>query len=307
MQRILGYFFYIIPVCCLFPFFSAPLALFLGIVLAFLYKGEEVVRTKKITKYLLQASVVCMGFQMSMNEVIQTGKTGFAITVVSVLVTVLFGIVVGKMLKVEKNTTLLISSGTAICGGSAIAAVAPVLDAKSNQISFSLAVIFVLNAVALFIFPAIGHLLNMDQTHFGYWAAIAIHDTSSVVGACSAYGEEALQVGTTVKLVRTLWIIPLALCIALFNKNKTSKINIPWFILFFVVAILIGNYIPGMEETNGHLSWLGKKGMMVSLFFIGTSIKMEDVKKTGFKAFLLGIILWIVIGILSLAWITEVF
>jgi uncharacterized integral membrane protein (TIGR00698 family) len=307
MQRILSYFFYIIPVCCLFPFFSAPLALFLGIVLAFLYKGEEVVKTKTLTKYLLQASVVCMGFQMSMHEVIQTGKTGFTITVVSVVVTVLLGIVVGKFLKIEKNTTMLISSGTAICGGSAIAAVAPVLDAKGNQISFSLAVIFVLNAVALFIFPVIGHWLNMDQTHFGYWAAIAIHDTSSVVGACSAYGEEALKVGTTVKLVRTLWIIPLALCIAFFNKNKASKINIPWFILFFVIAILVGNYVPGMEETNNHLTWLGKKGMMVSLFFIGTSIKIEEVKKTGPKAFLLGIILWIAIGVLSLVWITEVF
>lgn len=307
MQRIIGYFFYVIPVCCLFPFFSAPLALFLGILLAFFYKGEAVVKTGKLTKYMLQASVVCMGFQMSMHEVIQTGKTGFAITVVSVLVTVLLGIVVGKALKVEKNTTLLISSGTAICGGSAIAAVAPVLDAKDNQISFSLAVIFVLNAVGLFIFPVIGHWLDMDQTHFGYWAAIAIHDTSSVVGACSAYGEKALQVGTTVKLVRTLWIIPLALCIALFNKNKASKINIPWFILLFVLAIIAGNYIPGMAETNGHLSWLGKKGMMISLFFIGTSIKIEEVKKTGPRAFLLGIILWITIGVLSLIWIKEVF
>lgn len=307
MQRIIGYFFYVIPVCCLFPFFSAPLALFLGILLAFFYKGEDVVKTGKLTKYMLQASVVCMGFQMSMHEVIQTGKTGFAITVVSVLVTVLLGIVVGKALKVEKNTTLLISSGTAICGGSAIAAVAPVLDAKDNQISFSLAVIFVLNAVGLFIFPVIGHWLDMDHTHFGYWAAIAIHDTSSVVGACSAYGEKALQVGTTVKLVRTLWIIPLALCIALFNKNKASKINIPWFILLFVLSIIAGNYIPGMAETNGHLSWLGKKGMMISLFFIGTSIKIEEVKKTGPRAFLLGIILWITIGVLSLIWITEVF
>ena len=307
MQRILSYFFYIIPVCCLFPFFSAPLALFLGILLAFFYKGKEVVKTGKLTKYLLQASVVCMGFQMSVHEVIHTGKTGFTITIVSVVATVLLGIVVGKALKVEKNTTLLISSGTAICGGSAIAAVAPVLGAENNQISFSLAVIFVLNAVGLFIFPAIGHFFDMDQTHFGYWAAIAIHDTSSVVGACSAYGEEALQVGTTVKLVRTLWIIPLALCIAFLNKNKSSKISIPWFILFFVVAIIIGNYVPGMDETNTHLSWLGRKGMMVSLFFIGTSIKIQEVKKTGPRAFLLGIILWIAIGVLSLWWITEVF
>ncbi|MFT4222388.1 YeiH family protein [Dysgonomonas sp.] len=307
MQKALSKLYYLIPVLCLFPFFSAPLALFLGILLAIFYKGEEVVKTGKLTKYLLQGSIVCMGFSMSVNEVIQTGKTGFMITVVSVIVTILSGILLGKIFKVEKNTTMLISSGTAICGGSAIAAVAPVLGAKNNEISFSLAVIFVLNAVALFIFPAIGHLLQMDQTHFGYWAAIAIHDTSSVVGACSAYGEQALQIGTTVKLTRTLWIIPLALCIAFFNKNKTSKINIPWFIFLFVLAIIVGNYIPGMAETNGHLSWLGKKGMMVSLFFIGASINIEEVKKTGVNTFMLGIMLWFIIAILSYFWIELAF
>lgn len=307
MQKVLGKLFYIIPVCCLFPFFSAPLALFLGILLAFFYRGEEVIKTSKLTKYLLQASIVCMGFSMSVQEVVKTGKTGFMITIVSVLVTVFAGILLGRILKVGKNTTMLISSGTAICGGSAIAAVAPVLGAKNNEISFSLAVIFVLNAVGLFIFPAIGHLLQMDQTHFGYWAAIAIHDTSSVVGACSAYGEQALHVGTTVKLTRTLWIIPLALCIAIFNKKSTSKISIPWFIFLFVVAIIIGNYIPGMAETNGHLSWLGKKGMMVSLFFIGASINIKEVKKTGVNTFMLGILLWIIIAVLSFFWVRYVF
>ncbi|HMM04379.1 MULTISPECIES: putative sulfate exporter family transporter [unclassified Dysgonomonas] len=307
MQKYLGKLYYIIPICCLFPFFSAPLALFIGILLAIFYKGEEVVKTGKLTKYLLQASIVCMGFSMSVHDVVQTGKTGFIITVVSVAVTMICGIILGRFLQVQKNTTMLISGGTAICGGSAIAAIAPVLGAKNNEISFSLAVIFVLNAVGLFIFPVIGHLLQMDQTHFGYWAAIAIHDTSSVVGACSAYGEQALQVGTTVKLTRTLWIIPLALCIAFFNKNKASKINIPWFIFLFVVAIIIGNYIPGMAETNDHLSWLGKKGMMVSLFFIGTSINMKEVKETGVNTFLLGIVLWIIIAVLSYCWIRFVF
>jgi len=307
MQKILGKLYYIVPVLCLFPFFSAPLALFIGILLAFFYRGEEVIESGKLTKYLLQASIVCMGFSMSVHDVVQTGKTGFLITVVSVFVTMICGIALGRLFKVEKNTATLISGGTAICGGSAIAAIAPVLGAKNNQISFSLAVIFVLNAIALFIFPLIGHLLQMDQTHFGYWAAISIHDTSSVVGACSAYGEQALQVGTTVKLTRTLWIIPLALCIAFFNKNKTSKINIPWFIFLFVVAIVIGNYIPGMEETNLHLSWLGKKGMMISLFFIGASINIQEVKKTGVNTFLLGIILWFIIAILSYCWIKFVF
>ena len=307
MQKILSKLYYIVPVCCLFPFFSAPLALFLGILLAFFYKGEKVLQTGKLTKYLLQGSIVCMGFAMSMADVVQTGKSGFLITVVSVTVTMLCGLLLGKMLGIDKNIKLLISSGTAICGGSAIAAVAPVIEAKNNEISFSLAVVFVLNAVGLFIFPVIGHLLNMDQTSFGYWAAIAIHDTSSVVGACSAYGEEALHVGTTVKLTRTLWIIPLALIIAFFNKNNASKISIPWFIFLFVVAIVIGNYVPGMEDTNQHLSWLGKKGMMISLFFIGTSININEVKKTGIKTFLLGIILWFIIAILSLYWIKLMF
>lgn len=307
MQKLLGKLFYIIPILCLFPFFSAPLALFCGILLSFLYKGEQVVKTGKLTKYLLQASIVCMGFAMPMQEVIQTGKTGFMLTTVSVTATMLLGLGVGYLLHIEKKMKILISGGTAICGGSAIAAIAPVIDAKSNEISFSLAVIFTLNAIALFIFPVIGHFLNMDQPAFGYWAAVAIHDTSSVVGACSAYGEQALQVGTTVKLTRTLWIIPLTLVIALFNRKGTSKINIPWFILLFIIAILIGNYIPGMTDTNQHLSWLGKKGMMISLFYIGTSINIKEVKKTGIKPFLLGIILWFAIAVLSLYWINNLY
>lgn len=307
MQKFLSKLFYIIPILCLFPFFSAPLALFLGILLAFFYTGEPVMKTGKLTKYLLQASVVCMGFTMSMAEVIQTGKTGFVITLLSIFLTLFVGVMFTKLFRVNPTTGMLISGGTAICGGSAIAAFGPVLDAKENQMSFALAVVFVLNAVGLFIFPVIGHMLNMDQLHFGYWAAIAIHDTSSVVGACASYGEEALQVGTTVKLTRTLWIIPVSFLLAINNRNKTAKISIPWFILFFVVAILVGNYIPGMEETNQHLSWLGRKGMMVSLFFIGTTIKWSEVKKTGPNAFALGISLWIVITIFSLFGILYMF
>lgn len=307
MQKILSKFYYIIPILCLFPFLSAPLALFLGILLTFLYKGAPVVQTGKLTKYLLQASVVCMGFTMSMSDVIQTGKTGFVITFLSIFFTLFVGVMFTKLFRVNPTTGMLISGGTAICGGSAIAAFGPVLDAKENQMSFALAVIFVLNAIALFVFPVVGHMLEMDQLHFGYWAAIAIHDTSSVVGACASYGEEALQVGTTVKLTRTLWIIPVAFLLAVYNKNKSAKISIPWFILFFVVAIVIGNYIPGMEETNQHLSWLGRKGMMISLFFIGTSIKWEEVKKIGPNAFGLGISLWIVITIATLLWIKYMF
>jgi len=305
MQKLLRSLYYVIPALCLFPFVSPPMALFAGIVLAFIYKGESVINSGKLTKYLLQASIVAMGFAMPLNEVIHTGKTGFMMTLVSVSLTLITGIVLGKIFKVDKNTSLLISSGTAICGGSAIAAVAPVLNAKSNQISFALAVIFILNAVALFIFPVIGHYFNLSQTSFGYWAAIAIHDTSSVVGACAAYGEKALQIGTTVKLTRTLWIIPLAFVIAFMNKSQegSSKINIPWFIALFLLAIIIGTYLPGMEETNSHMAWLGRKGMTISLFFIGTSIKISEVKAVGIYPFLQGICLWLIVTAVSLWWI----
>lgn len=311
MQKFIPKLYFVVLALCLFPFFSAPLALFTGILFAFFYKGEPILKTGALSKYLLQASVVLMGFGMSLPEVIQTGKTGFVLTFFSIFFTLFIGIFLAKLLKVEPITGQLISGGTAICGGSAIAAFGPVLDAKENQMSFALAVVFVLNSVGLFIFPIIGHLLNMDQVHFGYWAAIAIHDTSSVVGACETYGQEALQVGTTVKLTRTLWIIPVALLLAFYNKNKTAKINIPWFILFFIFAILISNfspaYIAGMEETNQHLSWLGKKGMVVSLFLIGSSIKTEAVKKAGLNAFALGILLWLIIATGTLFWIKNIF
>ncbi|NDW19007.1 putative sulfate exporter family transporter [Dysgonomonas sp. 216] len=307
MSKVLCPLFYVIPALCLFPFVSPPLALFSGIFLAFLYKGEPVFNSGKLTKYLLQISIVLMGFAMPVSEVIHTGKTGFVLTLVSVFLTLLLGILLGRIFKVEKNTSLLISGGTAICGGSAIAAIAPVINAENNQISFSLAVIFILNAVALFVFPVVGHLFSMDETTFGYWAAIAIHDTSSVVGACAEYGEKALQVGTTVKLTRTLWIIPVAFIIAFYNKNKASKISIPWFIALFVIAILIGSYVPGMEETNGHLSWLGRKGMTIALFFIGTSIKMDEVKKVGIYPFLQGVCLWILVTAISLWWMISYF
>lgn len=307
MQKLLSKLFYIVPVLCLFPFFSAPLALFLGIILGFTYKDEEVFRTGKLTKYLLQASVVCMGFAMNMHEVIQTGKQGFVLTFISIFFTLFCGLMLAKLFKVESITGQLISGGTAICGGSAIAAFGPVLNANKNQMSFALAVIFVLNAVALFIFPILGHYFSMTQVEFGEWAAIAIHDTSSVVGACETYGSEALQIGTTIKLTRTLWIIPVAFLLAMYNKNKTAKISIPWFILFFILAIVVGNYMPGMHETNQHLSWLGKKGMMVSLFFIGSSIKLEDVKKTGPNAFALGITLWIIISVSTFLGIKYLF
>lgn len=303
MKRTAEYLYFILPALCLFPFFSPPLALLCGIVLSLVGIENPIPDMGKLAKYILQISIVLVGFGMSLTEVLQTGKTGFVITAVTVFVTFLVGLLLGKIFKVDKSISTLVSGGTSICGGSAIAAIAPVINAKNNQISFALVVIFVLNAVALFIFPVIGHWLGMDQAHFGYWAAIAIHDTSSVVGACAIYGDVALQTGTTVKLTRTLWIIPLVLVISLINRNKASKITIPWFILFFLLAIIAVTYVPGLDSISEYLVYLGRRGMTVSLFFIGASIKLEEVKSVGIYPFLQGICLWIVISVLSLVWI----
>ena len=222
---------------CLMPFVSPVIALMIG--LMFSIFGIKYADLTKYSPLVLKASIVLMGFGMNLSQVISTSKTGFVITIVSVLTVMVSGLLLGKLLGVDSKITLLISSGTAICGGSAIAAIAPVINAKSNQISFSLVVIFVLNAVALIIFPLIGHYFNLSQEVFGYWAAIAIHDTSSVVGAGASYGAKALEVATTVKLVRTLWIIPLSVSIALLQKDKmTGKIKIPWFIGLFIAGII---------------------------------------------------------------------
>lgn len=297
-MRKLSVLYYIIPFLCLMPFFTAPIALASGILLT-IFKLEKPYEIKKYTSKILQWSIVLMGFGMSLEKVIETSQTGVLLTAASVILTFFFGLGLGYLYKVERNTTMLIASGTAICGGSAIAAVSPIIDAKNNQITFALTVIFVLNAVALFIFPVIGQALNMSQENFGYWSAIAIHDTSSVVGAGAAYGKEALEVATTVKLTRTLWIIPLSFIVLFLNRkeNKTNKIKIPWFILYFVIAIVIAYFLPQYQETYNHINWLGKKGMVLALFLIGTSFSIEDLKTAGLKSFLLGISLWIIISI----------
>ncbi|MBP1629604.1 MAG: hypothetical protein H6Q15_497 [Bacteroidetes bacterium] len=293
--------YYIFPSLCLLPFMSAPLALALGIFLV-LFKVHKPYDIKKYTSKILQWSIVLMGFGMSLEKVIETSSTGIWLTASSVFITFIFGLALGYLFKVEKNTTMLISSGTAICGGSAIAAVSPIINAKHNQISFALTVIFVLNAVALFIFPIIGHYFGMSEENFGYWAAIAIHDTSSVVGAGAAYGPKALEIATTVKLTRTLWIIPLSFLVLFLNRKHSNgaKVKIPWFILYFIIAIILAYYIPSWSETFNHLNWLGKKGMMVALFLIGTSFSLEEMKTAGLRSFLLGITLWIIISISTL-------
>ena len=283
---------------CLLPFVSPAIALFTGIFLSLLGIKHESI--SKLTAFVLQAAIVLMGFGMNLSQVIKASQTGFMLTAMSVVFTMSAGLLLGKLFGVEKKISMLIASGTAICGGSAIAAIAPVINAKNYQISFSLIVIFILNAVALLIFPVIGHYFHLSQETFGFWSAIAIHDTSSVVGAGASYGPRALEVATTVKLTRALWIIPLSISIALFNQDdKKGKIRIPWFIGLFVVAIIFAHFVPQWAPTFGHLSWLGKKGMVIALFLIGSNISIAEARQAGAKSFLLGIVLWAFIGTLS--------
>ncbi len=290
---------------CFLPFMSPAIALFIGLLFSFIKIKHDNIH--KYTSKILQASIVMMGFGMSLSSVISASKTGFIETLVSVTTVMLLGIFLGKLFKVEKNISLLIATGTAICGGSAIAAVAPILKSKSYQNSFALIVVFVLNAIALFLFPFIGRQLGLSQETFGNWAAIAIHDTSSVVGAGAIYGEHALQVATTLKLIRALWIIPLSLFIAFLNKNEGKKsIKFPWFILLFVLAIVFANIFPGFESSYTHFSWLGKRGMVIALFLIGSNITFSEIKKSGPRSFALGISLWAVIAVGSLFFLTQI-
>lgn len=287
---------------------SPPIALFLGLLFALLFGQAYPKFNKKVSKKLLQYSVVGLGFGMNLQASLQSGKEGMAFTIVSVVGTMLIGWLIGrKLLKVERDTSYLISSGTAICGGSAIAAVGPVLKAKDTEMSVALGTVFILNAIALFVFPVIGHALDMTQQQFGMWAAIAIHDTSSVVGAGAAYGEEALQVATTIKLTRALWIIPLALATSFIFKSKGQKISIPWFILFFVLAMIFNTYVLSTTEvgtTIGHyINDFARKSLTITLFFIGASLSRDVLKSVGIKPLVQGVLLWIIISLSTLAYI----
>lgn len=285
-------------IACLTPYISPAIALATGILLSALN-----VQNEQVSKYrtsILQWSIVLMGFGMNLSQVLATSKTGFTITIVSVVGTITAGVILGKIFKVEKITSLLISSGTAICGGSAIAAISPVVGAKDNQVSFSLVVVFVLNAIALFIFPIIGHYFNLNQELFGYWAAIAIHDTSSVVGAGAAYGSQALETATIVKLTRALWIVPLSLVLAWTYRKNKQTIKLPWFILLFVLSILFSHFIPQLSSTYFLLDIIGKRSMVVAIFLIGSNLSLSEIKKAGAGSFLQGVILWLIVSSTSL-------
>jgi uncharacterized integral membrane protein (TIGR00698 family) len=278
---------------------SPPIALALGLAFGLFVTNPFAKRTKSFSKTLLQVSVVGLGFGMNLHEVVRAGRSGFVYTALGIAATMAAGIALGRLLKVESTCALLISVGTAICGGSAIAAIGPVAGAKDEEMSVSLGTVFILNSVALLIFPFIGHSFDLNQAQFGLWAALAIHDTSSVVGAAAKYGAGALAVGTTVKLARALWIVPLTIGTALV-KRREAKIQWPWFILFFCVAAMISTYVPAGVEVYDLIRDVARIGLTVTLFLIGAGISKATLKTVGARPLLQGVVLWVIVGALSL-------
>jgi uncharacterized integral membrane protein (TIGR00698 family) len=276
-------------------FVSPPFALLGGLVYGLTLTHPFHVESKRLAKFLLQASVVALGFGMNLHEVLRAGRSGFFYTAFSITTVMLLGLALGRLAQVGKTSSFLISAGTAICGGSAIAAVGPIAEASEEEMAVSLGAVFILNSVALFLFPVIGFALHMTQNQFGLWAALAIHDTSSVVGATAKYGSAALAVGTTVKLARALWIVPLSLITAVTLKSK-ARIQWPWFIAIFCLAALLNSQLPVFAPVFAGLSRIGRIGLTVTLFLIGSGLNKETLKKVGVRPLLQGLTLWIIIG-----------
>ena len=280
-------------------FVSPPLALLGGLLYGFTLEHPFATESRTLSRYLLQASVVALGFGMNLDQVVRAGRSGFLYTAVGIASTMLLGIFLGRMIAVRRKVSFLITVGTAICGGSAIAAVAPITQATGEEIAVSLGTVFVLNSVALLLFPPVGAALHLSQSQFGLWAALAIHDTSSVVGAAAKYGNEALAIGTTVKLARALWILPIALFTAFKMKSKT-RVQWPWFILFFCLAAFANTYVSRFAPAYPILSRAGKIGLTVTLYLIGTGLSRATLKQVGTKPLVQGVILWAIVAIASL-------
>jgi uncharacterized integral membrane protein (TIGR00698 family) len=285
------------------PWATPPVALVLGVVFGLTLENPFLAATRKWTKRLLQIAVVGLGFGMNLQEVLRVGAHGFLYTLIGIIFAMGLGMALGRVFSVGRNAAMLISAGTAICGGSAIAAVGPVIGARDEEMSVSIGTVFLLNAVGLVLFPWLGKLLQLSQTQFGLWAALAIHDTSSVVGAGAKYGVVALGVATTVKLARALWIVPLTLAIAGVQHRQADlkKISWPWFILFFVGAAVISTYIPGGRPGWNELFSLAKVVLNITLFLIGTGITRKSLREVGVRPLMQGIALWIVVAVSSLA------
>ena len=291
--------FFVGLICSASGFLSPPFALAVGLIFGLVFAHPFLGDSKNLAKFLLQASVVALGFGMNLREVLRAGRSGFLYTAVGITFAMATGLLIGRFLKVAKTASFLITAGTAICGGSAIAAVAPIVQASDEEMAVSLGTVFILNSVALLLFPAIGWALHLSQEQFGLWSALGIHDTSSVVGATARYGPVALVVGTTVKLARALWIVPLSLSTAAIKKTK-RRIQWPWFILFFCMAAVVNTYLQQAAHLSASLSTLGKLGLTATLFLIGTGISRSTIKQVGARPFVQGVLLWIIVGGLSL-------
>jgi uncharacterized integral membrane protein (TIGR00698 family) len=279
---------------------SPPVALLGGLIYGLLLAHPYEAESRNLTKFLLQASVVALGFGMNLHEVLHAGRSGFVYTALSIAAAMLLGLGLGFILKVAEKPSFLISAGTAICGGSAIAAVGPIIGASDEEMAVSLGTVFILNSVALFLFPPVGWALHISESQFGLWSALAIHDTSSVVGATAKYGPTALAIGTTIKLARALWIVPLSVGTAAVLRSK-ARIQWPWFILFFCLAALLNTLLPQFNVAFGALSHMGRLGLTVTLFLIGASLNKETLKRVGIRPLLQGVTLWLIVGAGTLA------
>ncbi|MGR5068530.1 MULTISPECIES: YeiH family protein [Vibrio] len=293
---------------CFTPFASSPIALMIGFLLASFSLVPTELPIASFTKKLLSYSIIGLGFGIHFEQALAVTSDGIGLIITTIVGTLVIGMMIAKVIKLERTTAYLIASGTAICGGSAIAAVAPAIKAKDEQIGLALATVFVLNSLALFIFPVIGHALGLDQHTFGTWAAIAIHDTSSVVGAASAYGEEALTTATTLKLARALWIIPVALISAIIfsrgnGEEGKSKLVIPYFIFWYCAAIAFSDFFPQFEMVYQGIFTIAKQALVVCLFLIGCSISVSKLKSAGAKPLMFGVTLWVLISTISLGWL----
>jgi len=296
---------------------SPPIALTVGILFGLSFPHPYINESRGIARTLLQSSVVALGFGMNLHEVLKAGRSGFIHTALGISFALFLGLAFGKLLRVRGNSSFLITAGTAICGGSAIAAIGPILQADEEEMAVSLGTIFILNSIALLIFPPIGNALHLSQPQFGLWAALAIHDTSSVVGAATKYGPQALVIGTTVKLARALWIVPLALATAAIKRSRSlkdpassdgsSRIQFPWFIAFFVLAAVLNTYLPVFKHLSNGLFTLGRLGLTATLFLIGSGISRATLKEVGWRPLLLGVLLWLGVGLTSLHFIRTGF
>jgi uncharacterized integral membrane protein (TIGR00698 family) len=283
---------------------SPPFALLGGLIYGLAVTNPFHAESKSLSKFLLQASVIGLGFGMNLHEVVHAGRSGFVYTAISITAVMLIGLSLGYLIRVGRKSAFLIAAGTAICGGSAIAAVGPIAEASEEEMAVSLGAVFILNSIALFLFPAIGLALHMSQSQFGLWSALAIHDTSSVVGATAKYGPAALAVGTTVKLARALWIVPLSVATAVSLKSK-ARIQWPWFILFFCMAALLNTLLPVFNPAFAALSHLGRIGLTVTLFLIGTGLNKKTLQQVGVRPLLQGVTLWVIVGTVTLALILS--